>query len=159
VKAFIFLVFSILIHCYIFSTYLTRNGQDSPLNKPLLRGVKPVEKLETFTSPREPKLFAPSKLSPQKIATLSYRDGLIYLFQTKAVYPIAAQDLEQSGTVVLSVELDKDGKLIGFKIHQKSDYKVLNEAALETAAHIKIYKPLPRTLHPYATFLVPIHYL
>jgi TonB family protein len=170
VKAFIFLAFSVLIHCYIFNFSLLRNGQEGLKKEPFLRNIKQsaVSNKSTGTTRnkklivdgfREPKLFAPKKLSAPEVSKLNYRDGLIHLIQSKAVYPDIARDLEQSGTVVVSVDLDKNGQVMNFKIQNRSEHELLNEAALKALDISLIYKPLPRVLHPYATFLVPIHFL
>lgn len=135
-------------------------------NKPLLRSLKSLDdtpenqktnksSIDTFS---EPTFFAPKKLTAAEVSKLGYRDGLIHLVQSKAIYPMMAQDLEQTGSVILAIDLDKEGRLIGSKLKSSSDFELLNEAALDAAKSFEVYKPLPTSLHPYATFLIPIHF-
>ena len=168
-KAFVFLIFSVLIHCYIFESTLLGNGQDSFSGKLFLRKVKKSEAEET-QKPEAPERFrnsktveelrlsAPKKLTQVEASKLDFRSGLIHLVQSKAEYPMLAQDIELTGTVVVSIELSKKGEVVSSKIHERADFDLLNEAALKAARSLKTYKPLPKALHPNATFLVPIHF-
>ena len=147
VKALVFLSFSILIHCCILQPAFLRNGQESLFTGLYLRDFKleseatpdpslihktKAQKVQSHPKSDELSLFAPKKLSPAAASKLDYRSGLLHLIQSKTVYPTIAQDLEQTGTVVVAVELDQKGKITDSKLHEKSSYDLLNKAALDT---------------------------
>jgi TonB family protein len=74
-------------------------------------------------------------------------------------YPRQAYSLNQEGTVVLRVKLDKQGKVLDVKVLEKAPYKSLTNASLDAINSIKKFPPIPDELGvEEVAFNIPIEY-
>ena len=58
-------------------------------------------------------------------------------------YPRRAVDKNQQGTVRIAVSIDLSGELVDASITQKSDFKLLNKAALKAVKDAAPFPPMP----------------
>ena len=88
-----------------------------------------------------------------------------YLSKVKAkieknkVYPKIAKKLNQSGKVLVSFDILKDGKVINIKIIQNSKFEKLDEASVELLTNIGFFEAIPSELNKTVwNIQIPINY-
>ena len=88
-----------------------------------------------------------------------------YLSKVKAkieknkVYPKIAKRLNQTGKVVLSFDILKDGKVINIRIIQNSKFEKLDEASIELLTKIGFFEAIPNELNKTVwNIQIPINY-
>ena len=88
-----------------------------------------------------------------------------YLSKVKAkieknkVYPKIAKKLNQSGKVLVSFDILKDGKVINIRIIQNSKFEKLDEASIELLTKIGFFEAIPNELNKTVwNIQIPINY-
>jgi protein TonB len=77
----------------------------------------------------------------------------------KKHYPRQAWALNQEGSVLVKLRLNKKGKILGLEVLEKAPFKTLTEASLETIKSITKFPPIPDELGmEEITFRIPIEY-
>ncbi|WP_368028670.1 TonB family protein [Arcobacter sp. s6] len=100
-------------------------------------------------------------IDPSQIEALEneYLSKLRYVIEKNKIYPNAAKRLNQMGKVHVSFIISKDGEIKDIKIIKDSNYKRLNEAALEILGKINRFEPIPEKLNKNSwEITVPIIY-
>ena len=89
----------------------------------------------------------------------------IYLSKVKAkieknkTYPKAAKKLNQTGKVLVSFDILKDGKVTNIKIINKSKFEKLDEASIELLTNIGFFEAIPNELNKTVwNIQIPINY-
>ena len=101
-------------------------------------------------------------IDPSQIEALEneYLSKLRYLIEKNKIYPQSAKRLNQMGKVHVCFVISKDGQIKDVKVVKDSNYKRLNEAALEILAKINRFEPIPEKLNKNSwEITVPIVYL
>ena len=81
------------------------------------------------------------------------------LIEKNKIYPQSAKRLNQMGKVHVCFVISKDGQIKDVKVVKDSNYKRLNEAALEILAKINRFEPIPEKLNKNSwEITVPIVY-
>ena len=88
-----------------------------------------------------------------------------YLSKVKAkieknkVYPKIAKKLNQTGKVLVSFDILKDGKIINIRIIQNSKFEKLDEASVELLTNIGFFEAIPSELNKTVwNIQIPINY-
>ena len=76
-------------------------------------------------------------------ALSQYIFGLRQLIEQRKIYPSLSKKMGETGKVIVTLELQKDGTIRDIKIKDTSTFARLNQAALETVAQVQKYKPIP----------------
>ena len=100
-------------------------------------------------------------IDPSQIEALEneYLSKLRYLIEKNKIYPQSAKRLNQMGKVHVCFVISKDGQIKDVKVVKDSNYKRLNEAALEILAKINRFEPMPEKLNKNSwEITVPIVY-
>ena len=100
-------------------------------------------------------------IDPSQIEALEneYLSKLRYLIEKNKIYPQSAKRLNQMGKVHVCFVISKDGQIKDVKVVKDSNYKGLNEAALEILAKINRFEPIPEKLNKNSwEITVPIVY-
>ena len=100
-------------------------------------------------------------IDPSQIEALEdeYLSKLRYLIEKNKIYPQSAKRLNQMGKVHVCFVISKDGQIKDLKVVKDSNYKRLNEAALEILAKINRFEPIPEKLNKNSwEITVPIVY-
>ena len=100
-------------------------------------------------------------IDPSQIEDLEneYLSKLRYLIEKNKIYPQSAKRLNQMGKVHVCFVISKDGQIKDVKVVKDSNYKRLNEAALEILAKINRFEPIPEKLNKNSwEITVPIVY-
>ena len=88
-----------------------------------------------------------------------YLSKLRYLIEKNKIYPQSAKRLNQMGKVHVCFVISKDGQIKDVKVVKDSNYKRLNDAALEILAKINRFEPIPEKLNKNSwEITVPIVY-
>ena len=88
-----------------------------------------------------------------------YLSKLRCLIEKNKIYPQSAKRLNQMGKVHVCFVISKDGQIKDVKVVKDSNYKRLNEAALEILAKINRFEPIPEKLNKNSwEITVPIVY-
>ncbi|MBU0923884.1 energy transducer TonB [bacterium] len=136
---------------------------------------KPLKKVEEVKEQKEIKEIEPQVLEQStqksiqkeeivdssKIEALEneYLSKLRYLIEKNKIYPSSAKRLNQRGKVHLFFVISKDGQIKNVKIVKDSNFKRLNEAALEILSKINKFEPIPEKLNKNSwEITVPIIY-
>ena len=100
-------------------------------------------------------------IDPSQIEALEneYLSKLRYLIEKNKIYPQSAKRLNQMGKVHVCFVISKDGQIKDVKVVKDSNYKRLNEAALEILAKINRFELIPEKLNKNSwEITVPIVY-
>ena len=100
-------------------------------------------------------------IDPSQIEALEdeYLSKLRYLIEKNKIYPQSAKRLNQMGKVHVCFVISKDGQIKDVKVVKDSNYKRLNDAALEILAKINRFEPIPEKLNKNSwEITVPIVY-
>ncbi len=100
-------------------------------------------------------------IDPSQIEALEdeYLSKLKYLIEKNKIYPQSAKRLNQMGKVHVCFVISKDGQIKDVKVVKDSNYKRLNDAALEILAKINRFEPIPEKLNKNSwEITVPIVY-
>ena len=100
-------------------------------------------------------------IDPSQIEALENEklSKLRYLIEKNKIYPQSAKRLNQMGKVHVCFVISKDGQIKDVKVVKDSNYKRLNEAALEILAKINRFEPIPEKLNKNSwEITVPIVY-
>ena len=132
---------------------------------------KPLQKVEEIKTPEPMKPQIQEQSSQEniqkevvdlnKIEALEneYLSKLRYLIEKNKIYPQSAKRLNQMGKVHVCFVISKDGQIKDVKVVKDSNYKRLNEAALEILAKINRFEPIPEKLNKNSwEITVPIVY-
>lgn len=88
-----------------------------------------------------------------------YAHMIAKLINKHKKYPRMAYSLNQEGKVIVELKLSKEGKIIELKVLEKSPYKSLATASLETIKSINKFPPIPKELKvTEISFNIPIEY-
>ena len=71
-----------------------------------------------------------------------------------ANYPLQARVQELSGTLILTVEINRNGTIHAIQVNNPSPHKVLNDSALRFVRDASPYTPFPDDLYPDTDILV-----
>ena len=143
-----------------------------------IKEVKKVEKVEKVEKTQEVKVEQKTEpivqemaskevikqentIDPSQIEALEdeYLSKLRYLIEKNKIYPQSAKRLNQMGKVHVCFVISKDGQIKDVKVVKDSNYKRLNEAALEILAKINRFEPIPEKLNKNSwEITVPIVY-
>ena len=75
------------------------------------------------------------------------------------VYPKVAKRLNQTGKVIVSFDILKDGKITNIKIIDKSKFEKLDEASIELLTNIGFFEAIPNELNKTVwNIQIPINY-
>ena len=75
------------------------------------------------------------------------------------VYPKVAKRLNQTGKVIVSFDILKDGKVTNIKIIDKSKFEKLDEASIELLTNIGFFEAIPNELNKTVwNIQIPINY-
>ena len=75
------------------------------------------------------------------------------------VYPKVAKRLNQTGKVIVSFDILKDGKITNIKIINKSKFEKLDEASIELLTNIGFFEAIPNELNKTVwNIQIPINY-
>ena len=75
------------------------------------------------------------------------------------VYPKVAKRLNQTGKVIVSFDILKDGKITNIKIIHKSKFEKLDEASIELLTNIGFFEAIPNELNKTIwNIQIPINY-
>ena len=75
------------------------------------------------------------------------------------VYPKVAKRLNQTGKVIVSFDILKDGKITNIKIIHKSKFEKLDEASIELLRNIGFFEAIPNELNKTVwNIQIPINY-
>ena len=75
------------------------------------------------------------------------------------VYPKVAKRLNQTGKVIVSFDILKDGKITNIKIIHKSKFEKLDEASIELLTNIGFFEAIPNELNKTVwNIQIPINY-
>ncbi|AYJ80439.1 hypothetical protein AN286_09690 [Aliarcobacter cryaerophilus ATCC 43158] len=75
------------------------------------------------------------------------------------VYPKVSKRLNQTGKVLISFDILKDGKVINVKIINKSKFEKLDEASIELITNIGFFEAIPNELNKTVwNIQIPINY-
>ncbi|PRM90439.1 TonB-dependent receptor [Aliarcobacter cryaerophilus] len=75
------------------------------------------------------------------------------------VYPKVAKRLNQTGKVIVSFDILKDGKVTNIKIINKSKFEKLDEASIELLTNIGFFESIPNELNKTVwNIQIPINY-
>ncbi len=89
-----------------------------------------------------------------------YLLGLRQLIENRKVYPPQSRRMRESGTVLVALEVLRDGTIREVKLKAHSQFARLDRAALETVAGVQRYKPIPDSVSgDRVTVEVPIEFL
>lgn len=105
--------------------------------------------------PSESAAFAESEARPQ---ALTYAEELKSYIESNRVYPRQALKLQQSGTVMVKLQIAPTGEFRNIDILEPSPFESLNQAALHLLRNLKGFKPPPDDLKTAENFVVPIVY-
>lgn len=89
---------------------------------------------------------------------LNYASELQSFIAQHATYPTRAKVLGQTGTVIIRLIVEKNGRFSKVDIQESSRHKILDDAAKQLVVRIGSYKPLPAGLSDAELFLLPINY-
>ena len=89
---------------------------------------------------------------------LNYASELQSFIAQHATYPTRAKVLDQTGTVIIRLIVEKNGRFSKVDIQESSRHKILDDAAKQLVVRIGSYKPLPAGLSDAELFLLPINY-
>ncbi|MCO5144000.1 MAG: energy transducer TonB [Oligoflexia bacterium] len=101
--------------------------------------AKPVTREEASTATNTGQKIAASQLA-------IYLEGLYSAIDHQKNYPLLSRRLGETGKVIISIVLLKNGELENIQIKTKSAFSRLDQAALDTVLKIKNYKPIPESI-------------
>ena len=146
--------------------------QEQKKEKKVLKKVedqkqKKVDKPIESTNPQVLEQLTQKSIQKEEIVDSSkikaleneYLSKIRYLIEKYKVYPQSAKRLNQMGKVHLSFVISKDGQIKDIKIVKNSNFKKLNDAALEIFSKISKFEPIPEKLNKNSwEITVPIIY-
>ena len=90
---------------------------------------------------------------------IRYRGIVRQLLDSKKHYPRKAQALQQEGTVIAKIRLNKNGKLLRVEIVESSPYQILAKATLDVINAVEKFPEIPAEIGlSEITFNVPFVY-
>ena len=117
---------------------------------------KPVQQVEPKKVQPSPKTVAPPKPVPSAADMKTYKRSIRKDIEARLRYPRRAQKMDIEGMVIVSITVDRSGRVVGKPIIKRSSgHKMLDNEALRRAK--KRHRPLPKN-YPEETyeFVVPI---
>ncbi len=89
-----------------------------------------------------------------------YLFGLRRLIDSKKIYPSLSRRMGETGKVLLSFEVLRNGTIQEIRIKTRSQFERLDQAALETVSNFEKYSPLPDSVSEDRIVVeVPIEFL
>ncbi len=90
---------------------------------------------------------------------VKYRGIVRQLLNSKKHYPRKAQALQQEGTVIAKIKLNKNGKLLKVEIVESSPYQILAKATLDVIKAVDKFPEIPSEIGlNEITFNIPFEY-
>ena len=90
---------------------------------------------------------------------IRYRGIVRELLNSKKHYPRKAQALQQEGTVIAKIKLNKNGKLLRVEIVESSPYQILAKATLDVIKAVEKFPEIPSEIGlNEITFNIPFEY-
>ncbi len=138
---------------------------EKPVEKVAEKTEKSIEEnpVVTQTTPNTNPVIESTEATISKVQIDSIEDA--YLSKVKAkieknkVYPKIAKRLNQTGKVVVSFDILKDGKVINIRIIQNSKFEKLDEASIELLTKIGFFEAIPNELNKTVwNIQIPINY-
>lgn len=88
-----------------------------------------------------------------------YLFGLRSYIDERKIYPSMSRRMGETGKVLVTLDVLRNGTIQDVKIKSGSKYSRLNEAALKTVSEVKKYKPLPDSIsQEKISVVVPIEF-
>lgn len=109
---------------------------------------------------QEEQVLSP-KINPEAIQKITdtYTNVLTRAIAAEKKYPKLAQMRQWQGEVLLKIEINPDGELVGAKIQKESRYKILNEEAIAMVNRASPFPKPPEDLQKSIfTVIVPISF-
>lgn len=138
--------------------------------KPVEQVVEPVEAVVQNTNPT-PTVSKPTpavnntpsvpQMSAQQTASIedAYLARIKAKIERNKVYPKAAKRLKQTGKVIISFDILKDGTIKNVRVVGKSKFEKLDEASIELLMKIASFEAIPLELNRTVwNIQVPINY-
>ncbi len=164
----IFLIMASLLHLVVLVEWLPQNEEILFFSKTKIHGAKNLITLTHLKSKKgssENRKIVIAKQSIKKSkGTLSSspatqketrgEDSLLAKYLSKLIqkiaenryYPSIGHRLKQSGTVMISLLIAKDGKISNIAVSKKSFFERLDQAAFKTVKDLTHFRPLPQEL-------------
>lgn len=131
--------------------------QTAKKESPVIEGTVPVK---TAAKKKSAKTETPQAVAPSGTSQLigdpngtgprtpvsEYLVGLRAYIDERKVYPAMSRRMGETGKVLISLEVLRNGTIQDVKLKSGSQYSRLNEAALKTVSEVKKYKPLPDSI-------------
>lgn len=116
-------------------------------------GGEPVSASGALASPSAPSANGEAV----RLARTSYSAELLSLLNKHKEYPPVARRRGLEGTVLVRIDLLRDGSLHGYRVEKSSGFDILDESATTLVAKATPYPPLPESIPgARAVFLVPV---
>lgn len=88
-----------------------------------------------------------------------YINRLLLHSQQMMVYPELSRRMRHEGSVLVSVTIDREGKLLNYELVESSKYRLLNDAVAEGIVKAEPFPPMPeKVLGDTYTFTVPVEF-
>lgn len=121
------------------------------------------------TAPPAPKQNATSDAGPTPVTTAvsppsqgtppaDYMSRLLAHLNQAKRYPMAARRLRHQGVVMVRFTMDRGGHVVAARLEQQSNYKLLNDEAMELLARAQPLPPLPEDMPDRIELVVPIDF-
>lgn len=123
--------------------------------------IETPKQIDKASPPVENKLKTEEKINPDELKTIEaeYLSKLISLIEKNKTYPNTAKRLNQSGKVLVSFIITKNGEIKNIKISGSSNFEKLDEAALNILKEIQNVGLIPEKLNKESwEITVPIVY-
>jgi protein TonB len=90
---------------------------------------------------------------------LDFKSRLRIAIESLKEYPARARARGQSGIVKVGFTLKKDGMIVGIHLSERSEYDILNHAAVDTLVRLGHYKAIPDDVAMGdLSFVVPLNF-
>ncbi|MGJ0364128.1 energy transducer TonB [Aliarcobacter cryaerophilus] len=119
----------------------------------------PVAEQNEISTKQESVVQSNSNNEKNKNLESEYLAKVLAKIEKHKVYPKVAKRLNQTGKVVVSFDILKDGKITNIKIIDKSKFEKLDEASIELLHNIGFFESIPNELNKTMwNIKVPINY-
>lgn len=129
---------------------------------------KPIENIEKTeqvakeetTFKQESSTLSSSNVQKNQNLESEYLAKVQAKIEKNKIYPKAAKRLNQTGKVVVSFDILKDGKVTNIRIIHKSRFEKLDDASIELLTNIGFFEAIPNELNRtvWENIQIPINY-
>lgn len=91
-------------------------------------------------------------------AFAEYLASINRLLRRDSHYPVESQERDERGTVIVAIELDPTGVLMGATVVQSSSFESLDRAALHSVRSVGVFPLPPSFVGPRIRLHLPFHY-